>query len=75
MAGLGRQALPRLDERAQHKIVKAALIADCEIVINVDARLTPHAVSALKKAGHSRSLLVSGSCREYGAPADATGTL
>ena len=36
-AGLARQALPRLDERAQDRIVRAALEADCEIVINVDS--------------------------------------
>ena len=40
-ATLARQALPRLDERAQHQIVRAALYADCEIVINVDRTSSP----------------------------------
>ena len=41
-AGLARQALPRLDELAQDRIVRAALGADCEIVINVDS--APHTI-------------------------------
>ena len=50
-AGLARQAVPRLDELAQGQIVRAALGAGCEIVINLDAQLTPHAVSRLKSGG------------------------
>ncbi len=49
--GLTRQALPRLDERAQDRIVRAALDVGCEIVINVDAHLAPRAVSRLKSSG------------------------
>ena len=48
---LTRQALPRLDERAQDRIVRAALDADCEIVINLDARLLPRAVTRLRSSG------------------------
>ena len=50
-AGLARQALPRLDERAQDRIVRAALGADCEIVINVDAYLVPRVVTRLRSSG------------------------
>jgi len=48
---LARQALPRLDEQAQHKIVRTAVEAGCEIVINLDARLMPGAVTRLKHGG------------------------
>jgi len=50
-AGLARQALPHLDERAQSRIVRAALVADCEIVINVDAYLVPRVVTRLRSNG------------------------
>ena len=46
-----RQALPAVDERAQHHIVKAAREAACEIVISVDAQLTPSAVGQLGRDG------------------------
>ena len=46
--GLARQALPRVDEHAQNQIVRAALGAGCEIVINLDANLLPSVVSRLK---------------------------
>jgi hypothetical protein len=49
--GLARQALPHLDERAQDRIVRAALDAGCEIVINLDACLVPRAVSRLRSGG------------------------
>jgi spore maturation protein CgeB len=48
---LTRQALPRLDERAQARIVRAALGANCEIIINVDSHLLPGAVTRLKNRG------------------------
>jgi spore maturation protein CgeB len=48
---LARQAVPRLDERAQRRIVRCALAAGCEVVINIDARLMPSAVAQLKRAG------------------------
>jgi spore maturation protein CgeB len=48
---LARQALPRLDERAQDRIVRAACQAGCETVISLDACLTPHAVTRLKSSG------------------------
>ncbi len=50
-AGLARQALPHLDERAQDRIVRAALAADCEIIINVDSFLVPNAVTRLRSSG------------------------
>ena len=50
-AGLARQALPRLDELAQNRIVRAALGADCEIVINVDSLLVPSVVTRLRSSG------------------------
>jgi spore maturation protein CgeB len=48
---LARQAVPRLDERAQRRIVRSALAAGCEVVINIDARLMPSSVAQLKRAG------------------------
>ena len=50
-AELASQALPRLDQRAQGRIVRAALDADCEIVINLDACLMPSVVARLKSSG------------------------
>jgi spore maturation protein CgeB len=50
-AALARHALPRLDERAQGKIARAALDADCEIVVNLDAYLMPRAVTRLRNNG------------------------
>jgi spore maturation protein CgeB len=48
---LVKQAVPRLDERAQRRIVRSALNADCEVVINLDAQLMPSSVAELKRAG------------------------
>jgi len=48
---LARQAVPRLDEWAQRRIVRSALASECEVVINVDWRLMPGAVAQLKRAG------------------------
>jgi spore maturation protein CgeB len=45
------QLLPRLDDRAQDRIVRTARDAGCEIVISVDDRLTPGAVTRLRRAG------------------------
>lgn len=50
-AMLARQALPALDERVQRRIVRTAQNADCEIIINIDARLMPHAVARLRRSG------------------------
>ena len=50
-SGLARQALPRLNERAQNRIVKGALEADCEIVINLDSLLVPSMVTRLRSGG------------------------
>jgi spore maturation protein CgeB len=51
MAELSRQALPRLEQRAQSRIVSAAADGACDLVINVDARLTPESVAALRRTG------------------------
>src|ERR1022692_9645 len=51
LAQLAMQSLPRLDERAQRHIIKAALDADCQVVINLDAELMPGPVMQLKRAG------------------------
>jgi spore maturation protein CgeB len=51
LAHLARQAMPRLEDRAQRQIVRAALDADCEVVINLDAELTPGVVTQLRRAG------------------------
>jgi spore maturation protein CgeB len=51
LALVARQAVPRLDERAQRRIVRSALDADCQVVINLDARLMPGTVSQLRRAG------------------------
>ena len=51
VAILARQALPHLDERAQRRVVRCALDSGCDLVINVDARLMPSAVTELKRAG------------------------
>jgi spore maturation protein CgeB len=50
-ATLAWQAMPSLSERAQGRIVKTAVAAGCEAIINVDARLTPEAVTQLRKSG------------------------
>ncbi len=48
---VARQALPRLDEKLQRRIVATALEAECEVVVNVDARLMPNAVTRLSRNG------------------------
>ena len=50
-AGLARQAVPRLEERAQGRIIRAARGADCEIIINVDSVLAPGVVTRLRSSG------------------------
>jgi glycosyltransferase involved in cell wall biosynthesis len=51
LATLARQRFPQLDERAHGRIVTAATQAGCEVVICLDAQLSPGAVSLLKRAG------------------------
>jgi len=46
-----RNAMPALDEHAQLHIVRAALHAECEIVINVEQRLMPGVVRQLRRNG------------------------
>lgn len=51
LAALFLQALPRLDQRAQRRIVRTAAAAACELVISVDARLMPESVAGLRRNG------------------------
>ena len=51
VADLSLQALPRLDERAQRRIVSASADAGCELVISTDARLMPESVAGLRRNG------------------------
>jgi spore maturation protein CgeB len=46
-----RNALPALDERAQRRIARTALEAECEIVINLEQRLMPGVVRQLRRNG------------------------
>lgn len=48
---LSRQALPLFDKRAQYRLVRNALDAECEVCINVDAYLMPDVVTRLKREG------------------------
>ena len=50
-AGFIRNAFPRLDEHAQSRIGRRALDRNCEIVLNVDQRLTPDTVRQLRQNG------------------------
>jgi spore maturation protein CgeB len=51
IGAIARQALPSVDERAQRRVVKAALDARCEVVVNLDSNLAPAAVTQLKRSG------------------------
>jgi spore maturation protein CgeB len=51
LSQIGRQAVPSLDARAQRKIVRSALEAGCEVVINLDSRLLPDPVTQMSRAG------------------------
>jgi spore maturation protein CgeB len=51
LAALTAQALPRLEQQAHDRVVRAAAQAECEVVINIDGRLTPESVSALRRDG------------------------
>lgn len=48
---MARSAFHAYDERAQRSIANAALDAECEVVISLDARLLPGAVSRMRKGG------------------------
>jgi len=48
---LACHALPRLDERAQDRTVRAARRAGCEIVINLGASLMPSVVTRFRSSG------------------------
>jgi spore maturation protein CgeB len=51
IAAAAKGALPALDERAQRRIVRAAMEAACEVIVNLDLCLLPGAVRALRHAG------------------------
>ena len=51
LTDLSLQALPRLDQWAQRRIVRTAADAACELVINTDAHLTPESVAGLRRIG------------------------
>jgi spore maturation protein CgeB len=51
VAMLAHRAMPRLDDWAQGRIARAALDSSCDVVINVDSRLTPHTVAQIKAGG------------------------
>jgi len=51
LADLSLQALPRLEQQVQRRIVRAAAKAGCDLVINVDAQLTPESVAGLRRNG------------------------
>lgn len=44
-----RNSLPALDERMQQRIARAALEAECEIVINLEQRLMPSVVRQMRR--------------------------
>ncbi len=46
-----RNLLPAFDERGQRHIARAAIEAECEIVINVEQRLMPSVVQELQRNG------------------------
>ena len=46
-----RHAVPRLDERGQRRIVRAARGHECDVIINVEQRLMPGVVSQLRRSG------------------------
>jgi spore maturation protein CgeB len=48
---LARTAMPSLDEKSQLRIARAALEAECEVVINDDLRLMPEVVARMRHGG------------------------
>jgi spore maturation protein CgeB len=48
---VAHRMLPRLDARAQQRISRAAIAADCEVVINIDLRLAPDVVARMRAHG------------------------
>lgn len=51
LAEVAHRALPGLDERSQREIFQSAVEADCELIINLDLRLTPGLVARLRRTG------------------------
>ncbi len=51
LAELSLQAYPRMEQRAQRRIVRAAAEAACDLVISVDNRLMPESVTELRRMG------------------------
>ncbi len=50
-AMLARTALPSFDDRSQRRIARAALTAECDVVINDDLRLMPSVVELMRSGG------------------------
>jgi spore maturation protein CgeB len=51
VVGVAKGMLPRLDERAQRRLIRAAGEADCELIVNVDATVLPGTVRGLRRSG------------------------
>ena len=51
LSQLVKQSIPSLDERTQRRIVRTALTAECEVVINLDSQLMPGPVTQLVRQG------------------------
>jgi spore maturation protein CgeB len=51
IAALSMEAMPRLEQQAQRRIVRNAADAECDLVISVDARLMPESVAGLRRNG------------------------
>lgn len=51
LAMVTRQALQPLEEHAQRRIVRSALEAGCEVIVNIDSHLSPDAVTMFRKHG------------------------
>jgi spore maturation protein CgeB len=66
LAALSLHALPRLDQRAQRRIVRAAADAACELVISVDARLMPESAAGLRRNGARGALWFPGAVINLG---------
>jgi spore maturation protein CgeB len=51
VANVAKGMLPRLDERSQRQLIRAAGEADCEIIVNVDPAVLPGTVRRLRQSG------------------------
>jgi len=51
LAMVVRMSIPFWDEQSQQRLSRAALEAECEVVISVDLRVTPSTIAAIKSDG------------------------